>query len=70
MEYTLANGMYKVVVPVKMYTGSLDRPIERRGLEPDVAVRCTAADLASGKDTVLETARNWLVAGNDANSPP
>lgn len=58
--YTLTNGMFSVVVPVKAYTGSLDRPIERRGLEPDVPVRCTAADLAAGKDTVLETARAYL----------
>ncbi len=37
--YTLTNGLYKVVVPVKAYTGFLDRPIERRGLEPDVEVQ-------------------------------
>jgi hypothetical protein len=49
-----------VVVPVKAYTGSLDRPIERRGLEPDVEVRCTASDLSRGRDTVLETAAEWL----------
>ena len=59
--YTLTNGMYKVVVPVKAYTGSLDRPIERRGLEPDVPVRCNAKDLAQGKDTVLEAARASLL---------
>ena len=50
-----------MVVPVKAYTGSLDRPIERRGLEPDVAVRCNAKDLAAGTDTVLEAARRHLV---------
>ena len=54
--FTLSNGLYKVVVPVKAYHGFLDRPIERRGLEPDVAVRCTAADLSQGKDTVAEAA--------------
>ena len=59
--YTLSNGLYKVVVPVKAYTGYLDRPIERRGLEPDVEVRCTAKDLAQGRDTVVETAARWLV---------
>jgi carboxyl-terminal processing protease len=58
--YTLTNGLFSVVVPVKAYTGSLDRPIERRGLEPDVPVRCTASDLAAGKDTVLEAARAYL----------
>ena len=57
---TLANGMYKVQVPVKAYTGFLDRPIERRGLEPDVEVRMNARDLARGIDTVAETARKWL----------
>ena len=58
--YTLANGLYKVEVPVKAYTGFLDRPIERRGLEPDVEVRCTAADLSRGRDTVAEAAVKWL----------
>jgi C-terminal processing protease CtpA/Prc len=58
--YTLTNGLYRVVVPVKAYTGFLDRPIERRGLEPDVEVRCTARDLAAGRDTVVEAAAAWL----------
>jgi RNA polymerase sigma factor (sigma-70 family) len=58
--YTLADGMYKVEVPIKAYTGFLDRPIERRGLEPDVTVRPTAADLARGSDTVVATAVAWL----------
>ncbi len=58
--YTLPNGLYKVEIPVKAYTGFLDRPIERRGLEPDVAVRCTASDLARGRDTVAEAAAEWL----------
>lgn len=63
--YTLTNGLYRVVVPVKAYTGFLDRPIERRGLEPDVEVRCKAADLAGRKDTVVEAAAAWL-----KSSPP
>jgi C-terminal processing protease CtpA/Prc len=54
------NGLYRVVIPVKAYTGSLDRPIERRGLEPDVPVRFTAKDVAEGRDTVLEAARTYL----------
>ena len=58
--YTLSNGLYKVEVPVKVYNGFLDRPIERRGLEPDVQVRCNARDLAQGKDTVAEAATRWL----------
>ena len=60
VTYDLTYGRYKVVVPVKAYSGSLDRPIERRGLEPDVEVRCTASDLSRGRDTVLETAAEWL----------
>jgi carboxyl-terminal processing protease len=64
--YTLKNGLYKAVVPVKAYTGFLDRPIERRGLEPDVAIRCTAKDLAQGRDTVVEAAKGWLKAGSGA----
>ena len=62
VTYTLSNGLYRVVVPVKAYAGFLDRPIERRGLEPDVEVRCTARDLDQGKDTVVETAARWLKA--------
>jgi C-terminal processing protease CtpA/Prc len=63
VTYKLTNGLYQVIVPVKAYTGFLNRPIERRGLEPDVAVRCAANDLARGKDTVLETAAKWLREG-------
>ena len=48
-------------IPVKAYTGYLDQPIELKGLEPDVAVRPNAKDLAAGKDTVLETGRKWLL---------
>jgi len=58
--YTLTNGLYKVVMPVKAYTGFRDRPIERRGPEPDVEVRCNAKDLAEGQDTVAEAALCWL----------
>ncbi len=52
--------MYKVGIPVKHYTGFLDRVIERRGLEPDVTVRPTAGDIARGSDSVVETAVEWL----------
>jgi C-terminal processing protease CtpA/Prc len=58
--YTLTNGLFRVVVPIKAYAGFLDRPIERRGLEPDVEVRPNARDLAQGRDTVVETAVKWL----------
>lgn len=59
--YTLKNGLYTVTFPVKAHTGFLDRPIERRGLEPDVVVRPNARDLAAGRDTVLEAARRYLM---------
>lgn len=59
--YTLTNGLYRVIFAVRMRRGFLDRPIEGRGLEPDVPVRYRAADLAAGKDTVLEAARAYLV---------
>ncbi len=58
--YTLSNGLYKVEVPVKAYTGFLDRPIERRGLEPDVELRPSARDISLGRDTVAEAAVEWL----------
>jgi C-terminal processing protease CtpA/Prc len=56
-EHDVAGGLYRVRVPVRAYRGALDRPIERLGIEPDVALRPTAADLARGADTVLEAAR-------------
>jgi parallel beta-helix repeat protein len=59
-QYLLKNGLYTVTVPAKAYTGYLNRPIERRGLEPDVGVRQNARDLAAGRDTVLEAARQHL----------
>lgn len=58
--YELKNKLFKVTFPVKPYKGYLDRIIEHRGLEPDVAIRQTAKDLASGRDTVLEAAAAWL----------
>lgn len=58
---TLKNGLYTVTFPVKAYTGFLDRPIERRGLEPDVPLRQNARDLAAGRDTVLEAAKRYLL---------
>ncbi len=54
--YTLKNGLYKVRFPIRLYRGSLERPIERRGVEPDVAVQQNAQDLANGRDTVLQAA--------------
>lgn len=67
--YLLKNGFYKVQYPVKAYRGFLDRPIERRGLEPDVEVWQNAPDLAEGRDTVLEAAREYLLdeSGNSLN---
>ncbi len=59
--YTLKNGLYTVTFPIKAYTGFLDRPIERRGLEPDVPLRQNARDLAAGRDTVLEAAKRYIL---------
>ncbi|MBN1972601.1 MAG: hypothetical protein JW787_03110 [Sedimentisphaerales bacterium] len=59
--YELKNGLYKVQFSVKAYTGSLNRPIERIGLVPDVPVTQNADDLAKGIDTVLETAKEYLI---------
>jgi carboxyl-terminal processing protease len=59
--YPLKNGLYRVRFPVKAYTGFLDRPIERRGLEPKVRRRQEATALAAGRDTVLEAAREYLL---------
>ncbi|NVL91097.1 MAG: hypothetical protein HWN69_08950 [Desulfobacterales bacterium] len=72
--YTLTNGLFKVRYPVKAYRGFLQRPIERRGLEPDVAIRQNARDLATGRDTVLEAAKRYLLEqtvhspGNDLST--
>jgi hypothetical protein len=35
LTFMLRNGLYQVRYPIKAYQGFLDRPIERRGLEPD-----------------------------------
>jgi len=59
--YTLSNGLYKVRFPVKAYKGYLDRPIERRGLEPDVPIMPSAVDIAAGRDTALEAAKAHLL---------
>jgi carboxyl-terminal processing protease len=59
--YELKNGLYKVHFSVKAYTGFLDRPIERIGLVPDVPVTQNANDIAKGIDTVLETAKKYLI---------
>ena len=64
-QHELKNGLYKVVFPVKAYSGFLDRPIERRGLEPDEPVRQNAVDLAAGRDTVLEAAREFVGAAEE-----
>jgi nitrous oxidase accessory protein NosD len=61
-SYTLTNGFYTVTFPIKPYSGFLERWIERRGLEPDVPVRQAARDLAAGRDTVLETAKSYLLS--------
>lgn len=61
-DYTLLNGYYKVRIPVRPYTAWAGRPIERRGIEPDEPVGYSAADIAAGRDTVLEAARAWLIA--------
>jgi C-terminal processing protease CtpA/Prc len=60
--YTLKNGLYTVTFPIKAYRGFLDRPIERRGLEPYVPLRQNAKDLAAGRDTVLEAAKRYLAS--------
>lgn len=59
----VAGGLFQVTYPVKAYTGFLDRPIERLGIEPDEPIRQNAHDLSRGVDTVLEAARKYLVGG-------
>jgi carboxyl-terminal processing protease len=59
--YALTNGLFKAQYPVKAYKGYLQRPIERRGLEPDVPIRQNARDLAAGRDAVLQAAKRYLI---------
>lgn len=68
LTHALANGLFNVRYSAKAYTGSLDRWIERRGLEPDVPLRQKAEDLAQGRDTVLEAARQYLLAAHRTGS--
>ncbi len=60
--YELKNKAFKARFPIKAYRGFLDRPIERRGLEPDVPLMQRAQDLAEQRDTVLEAARAYLLS--------
>jgi len=69
-EYTLLNGYYVATIPVKPYRGSLDRPIERLGLVPDVPLRQTAEGLAAGRDDVLEAAMDWLRGQSSGTEAP
>ncbi len=57
----VCGGLFQARYPVKPYTGFLDRPIERQGIEPDVTIKQTATDLANGTDTALQAARRYLV---------
>ncbi len=58
--YQLKNGLFAVRFPVKAYRGYLDRPIEFRGLEPDVPLMPDAEDIWNGRDTVLLSAERFL----------
>lgn len=55
-ELDIAGGLYRCRIPVKPYSGHLDRWIERRGIEPDIEIHYASADLARGRDTVLQAA--------------
>jgi len=55
------NGLFKVKYPIRARRGYLQRPIEFRGLEPDVPIKQNARDLAADRDTVLETAKRYLL---------
>ncbi len=60
VQRDVMNGMFRVTYPVKAYKGSLDRPIERIGITPDVPLMPNAADIANGIDTVLQAACAYL----------
>jgi C-terminal processing protease CtpA/Prc len=59
--YTLKNGLFIVNFSTRPRFGFLEKPIEYYGLAPDVSVRHNAADLAAGRDTVLEKAKTYLL---------
>jgi hypothetical protein len=63
-HYVLTNRLYRVTFPANRPTNFLDRSIEGCGLEPDVPVRCSARDLANGRDAVLDAAVKWLATSN------
>jgi len=70
INYLIKNGLYRARFPVKAYRGFLRRPIERKGLEPDVPLRQNANDLAQGRDTVLKAAKKFLLTRTaDAAKP-
>jgi hypothetical protein len=47
-------------LPVRGYYP--ERPQRDAGVEPDIRVTNTAADIAAGYDRELETARKWLLS--------
>lgn len=59
-NYTLKNRLYKAKYSIKGYKGSLYRLIEQKGLEPDFNIKPKATDIASGRDTVLEAAKEYF----------
>jgi len=59
-DVDVAGGKWRLRLPMRLLRGSLDRPIEGRGLEPDVPVRPLAEDIAEGRDTLIERVRHDL----------
>ncbi len=64
-HFPLLGGKYLARIPVKAYTGFLDRPIEYIGILPHLGVRPNREDLARGIDTVVEAAIDYLEKSQD-----
>ena len=58
----ILDGKFRGRIPFKFYKGYLDRIIERQGLEPNFPVRQSDRDLADGIDSVLQSARKYLLS--------
>jgi C-terminal processing protease CtpA/Prc len=56
-DVDIADGRWKLRLPLESVRGFLDRPIEGRGLEPDVMIQPFADDLQTGRDSLIERVR-------------
>lgn len=63
-SFDLPNTRLAIGVSSAYFVRANGNVEDRRGVMPDIEVRQTEEDARSGKDTVLERARQWILVGN------